>query len=81
MRVPTRQETMMSDAAQQLSGTLRAALPAEFESLSDTDLSRLDTILKAAAAGRAAALGTAIGGSLDYIPRLMRPAVKKALGL
>ncbi|MFE3187406.1 hypothetical protein ACFXHA_00270 [Nocardia sp. NPDC059240] len=71
----------MSDAARQLSDTLRAPLPDAFDQLTDTDLADLDRLLKAAIARRGDNLDTAIGNSLDIVPRLMRPAVKKALGL
>ncbi|WP_330180573.1 hypothetical protein OHB26_29795 [Nocardia sp. NBC_01503] len=71
----------MSDAAAQLRDTLRAPLPAAFDQLGDADLTELDRLLHAAMTHRAATLDNAIGTSLDFVPRLMRPAVKKALGL
>ncbi|GAB2513027.1 hypothetical protein [Nocardia heshunensis] len=71
----------MSDAARTLSDTLRAPLPDAFDQLTDTDLADLDRHLQAAITRRRDNLDTAIGNSLDIVPRLMRPAVKKALGL
>ncbi|APA98876.1 hypothetical protein [Nocardia seriolae] len=71
----------MSDAARQLSDTLRAPLPAAFDQLSDTELAELDRLLNDALVRHGANLDTAIGHSLEIVPRLMRPAIKKALGL
>ncbi|GAB4585933.1 hypothetical protein [Nocardia sp. IFM 10818] len=71
----------MSDAAHQLSTTLQAPLPDAFHRLPDTDLAELDRLLRTALQRRADNLDAAIGTSLDFVPRLMRPAVKKALGL
>ncbi|MGV9667405.1 hypothetical protein ACWDUL_05880 [Nocardia niigatensis] len=71
----------MSDAARQLSHTLRAPLPAAFDQLDDTDLAELEHHLQATMTRRREALDAAIGSSLDFVPRLMRPAIKKALGL
>ncbi|MBF6241203.1 hypothetical protein IU474_29580 [Nocardia otitidiscaviarum] len=71
----------MSDAARQLGDALRAPLPAAFERLTDSELTELDRLLHDALRRHAANLDAAIDTSLDYVPRLMRPAVKKALGL
>ncbi|WP_040807451.1 hypothetical protein [Nocardia concava] len=71
----------MSDPARQLSDTLRAALPAAFDQLTDPDLAELDRLLTQALERRGQTLDAAIGDSLDIVPRLMRPAIKKALGL
>lgn len=71
----------MSDAAHQLSATLRAPLPDAFDRLTDADHTELDRLLQHALDTRAANLDAAISSSLDFVPRLMRPAVKKALGL
>ncbi|MFI1919213.1 hypothetical protein [Nocardia sp. NPDC020380] len=71
----------MSDAARQLSDTLRAPLPAAFEQLTDADLTELDRLLHDAMDRRRDTLDAALSSSLDFVPRLMRPAVKKALGL
>ncbi|MEV0248303.1 hypothetical protein AB0H76_17030 [Nocardia sp. NPDC050712] len=71
----------MSDAAQTLAKTLGAPLPAEFDSLTEADLTALDGLLRGALAGRAARLEAATETSLQLIPRLLRPAVKKVLGL
>ncbi|MCU1647249.1 MAG: hypothetical protein JWN03_7524 [Nocardia sp.] len=71
----------MSEAASQLSDTLRAPLPDAFDRLTDADHTELDRLLQQAMARRRANLDAAIGSSLDFVPRLMRPAVKKALGL
>ncbi|WP_306364224.1 hypothetical protein [Nocardia sp. CC227C] len=69
------------DTAHQLGTTLRAPLPAAFDRLTDTELAELDRLLHDALRRRADNLDAAIDTSLDYVPRLMRPAVKKALGL
>ncbi|WP_067537311.1 hypothetical protein [Nocardia crassostreae] len=71
----------MTDAARQLTTTLQAPLPDAFDRLTDADLRELDRLLQVALARRADNLDAAIGTSLDFVPRLMRPAVKKALGL
>ncbi|WP_225730101.1 MULTISPECIES: hypothetical protein [unclassified Nocardia] len=71
----------MSDAAELLSRTLSAPLPAEFDRLSEAELAQLDRLLRAAEQRRADRLGAAIDSGLRLIPRLMRPAVKRALGL
>ncbi|WP_194818553.1 hypothetical protein [Nocardia sp. XZ_19_385] len=71
----------MSDAAQTLAKTLGAPLPEEFDQLTEADLAALDGLLRSALAGRAARLESATETSLQLIPRLMRPAVKKVLGL
>ncbi|MEU8901709.1 hypothetical protein AB0C65_37985 [Nocardia sp. NPDC048505] len=71
----------MSDAAQTLSRTLDAPLPEGFERLSEADLVALDTLLRGALDGRAERLDTATETSLKLMPRLLRPAVKKVLGL
>ncbi|GAB2443201.1 hypothetical protein ACWCW7_32630 [Nocardia tengchongensis] len=71
----------MSDPARHLGDTLQAPLPEAFHQLPDTDLTELHRLLEAAKTRRRATLDAAIGSSLDFVPRLMRPAVKKALGL
>lgn len=71
----------MSDAAATLSRTLGAPLPEEFTALPEADLAALDRLLRTALDARADRLGTAVESSLGLIPRLMRPAVKKVLGL
>ncbi|WP_405494716.1 hypothetical protein [Nocardia sp. NBC_00511] len=71
----------MSDAADQLTTTLRAPLPAAFDQLTDADHTELDRLLNAAMTRRADTIDAAVNTSLDFVPRLMRPAVKKALGL
>ncbi|NNH68740.1 hypothetical protein HLB23_02405 [Nocardia uniformis] len=71
----------MPDAARQLSATLQAPLPDAFDQLADTELTELDRLLQTALRQRGDNLDAAIDTSLDYVPRLMRPAVKKALGL
>ncbi|MFJ4654114.1 hypothetical protein ACIP5Y_22845 [Nocardia sp. NPDC088792] len=71
----------MSDAASQLSTTLRAPLPDAFAQLTDADLTELDRLLTDAMDRRRDTLDAALSTSLDFVPRLMRPAVKKALGL
>ncbi|MEV6769523.1 hypothetical protein AB0N05_12940 [Nocardia sp. NPDC051030] len=71
----------MSDAARQLAATLQAPLPEAFDRLSEADLAELDRLLNTALTQRAQNLDAAISTSLDFVPRLMRPAVKKALGL
>ncbi|GAB0104097.1 hypothetical protein JMUB6875_30710 [Nocardia sp. JMUB6875] len=71
----------MPNAARQLSDTLQAPLPAAFDQLTDTDLAELDRLLTQALTRRGHTLDAAITDSLDIVPRLMRPAIKKALGL
>ncbi|MFI9508516.1 hypothetical protein [Nocardia sp. NPDC052566] len=71
----------MSDAARQLTATLDAPLPDEFDRLSEAELAELDRLLRTAREQRAQELGAAIDSSLQLVPRLMRPAVKKVLGL
>ncbi|MEC3917726.1 hypothetical protein [Nocardia sp. CDC160] len=71
----------MSHAADQLRDTLRAPLPEAFDQLTDTDLADLDRLLREALTRRGHHLDAAITNSLDIVPRLMRPAIKKALGL
>ncbi|MFE5286144.1 hypothetical protein ACFRAQ_14370 [Nocardia sp. NPDC056611] len=71
----------MSDPARQLGDTLRAPLPAAFDQLPDSDLAELHRLLEAAKTHRRDTLDAALGSSLDFVPRLLRPAVKKALGL
>ncbi|MCM6772336.1 hypothetical protein NDR87_01390 [Nocardia sp. CDC159] len=68
-------------SAESLTRTLGSPLPEEFTRLSDARLGELDRLLREAQARRAKRLATAIDSSFDVIPRLMRPAVKKALGL
>jgi hypothetical protein len=72
---------MMSKAAEELSRTLRAPLPDEFTSLPATQLQQLNELLDATLERRAKALGESINASLEHTPRLLRPAVRKALGL
>jgi hypothetical protein len=71
----------MSEVAEELSRTLRAPLPDEFASLPTAQLQDLNNLLETALARRAQTLGESINASLDYTPRLLRPAVRKALGL
>ncbi|WP_069160885.1 hypothetical protein [Nocardia altamirensis] len=71
----------MPDAATPLIRTLGAPLPDEFDRLSAADLAELDRLLRAAQTARGQRLGAAVESSLQLIPRLMRPTVKKALGL
>ncbi|MBJ8339014.1 hypothetical protein JGU71_08970 [Antrihabitans sp. YC3-6] len=71
----------MSDAGQALARTLQAPLPPGFDTVDDADLARLHGFLTKAVEHRSTSLDDAITGSLKHTPRLMRPAVKKALGL
>ncbi|WP_067820823.1 hypothetical protein [Nocardia inohanensis] len=71
----------MTHPATQLADTLGAPLPAAFDRLSDADHTELERLLTTALTRRGESLDNAIGNSLDIVPRLMRPAVKKALGL
>lgn len=71
----------MPDAAKALIRTLGAALPDEFDRLTDSDLAELDRLLRNAVTARGERLGAAVESSLQLIPRLMRPTVKRALGL
>lgn len=64
-----------------LSKTLQAPVPAEFATLSDDDLRALEHALAAAATARSQALTEAVDASLKHLPFVLRPAVKKALGL
>ncbi|MFI5776300.1 hypothetical protein [Nocardia sp. NPDC051570] len=68
-------------SAELLTRTLGAPLPEEFTRLSDAELGELDRLLREAQIRRAKRLAAALDSSMDFIPRLMRPAVKKALGL
>ncbi|KZM72552.1 hypothetical protein [Nocardia terpenica] len=68
-------------SAEQLARTLRAPLPDAFTELTGAELAELDRLLRAAHTERAETLAAAVDSSLELIPRLMRPAVKKALGL
>ena len=71
----------MSEVAEELSRTLRAPLPDGFASLPTARLQELNRLLETALARRAQTLGESINASLDHTPRLLRPAVRKALGL
>ncbi|MFC9436302.1 hypothetical protein [Nocardia sp. NPDC057030] len=71
----------MPDAAQPLIRTLGAPLPDEFDRLTDSDLAELDRLLRHAVTARGERLGAAVESSLQLIPRLLRPTVKRALGL
>ncbi|TLF77502.1 hypothetical protein [Nocardia cyriacigeorgica] len=71
----------MTTAAETLSRTLGAALPPEFAALGDEQLAELDRMLHAASDRRSQQMREAFDSGLRLIPRLMRPAVKKALGL
>ncbi|AFU01916.1 MULTISPECIES: hypothetical protein [Nocardia] len=71
----------MPDPAHPLTQTLGAPLPDEFGRLTEADLAELDRLLRTAVSARGERLGAAVESSLQLIPRLMRPAVKKALGL
>jgi hypothetical protein len=64
-----------------LAATLKAPIPPEFSALGEGDLAALDATLHAAAAHRSTQLNDAITASLKHLPALLRPAVKKALGL
>ena len=72
---------MARDAAEALMRALDAPIPPDFERLSDEHLTALASTLVAASEHRTEALSTAITASLRHIPALLRPAVKKALGL
>ncbi|WP_280232823.1 hypothetical protein [Nocardia cyriacigeorgica] len=71
----------MTTAADTVSRTLGAPLPAAFADLTDEQLTELDHLLHGASARRAGQMREAFESGLGLIPRLMRPAVKKALGL
>ncbi len=68
-------------SVESLTRTLGAPLPEEFGSLSEAELTELDRLLRDAQTRRAKRLAGAIDSSMDLVPRLLRPAVKKALGL
>ena len=72
---------MARDAVDALSRALDAPIPPEFEALSDEQLHALAATVVAACEHRTEALSTAITALLRHIPALLRPAVKKALGL
>ena len=71
----------MSEVAEELSRTLGAPLPDGFASLPTEQLEQLQRLLDMTLAHRAQTLGESINASLDHAPRLLRPAVRKALGL
>ncbi|MFE3445618.1 hypothetical protein ACFXNW_21515 [Nocardia sp. NPDC059180] len=71
----------MTTAADTLSRTLGAPLPAAFADLTDAQLAQLEQMLHDASARRADQMSEAFESGLRLIPRLMRPAVRKALGL
>lgn len=71
----------MSEVADELSRTLRAPLPDGFASLPPGQLQELNKLLEATLERRAQTLTESIHASLDHAPRLLRPAVRKALGL
>ena len=71
----------MSEAKTNLARTLQAPLPDEFDSLPESALTELEVLLRNALAHRSRALDEGIHASLEHTPRLLRPAVKKALGL
>ncbi|MGB9223106.1 hypothetical protein [Mycobacterium sp.] len=71
----------MSEVAEELSRTLGAPLPDGFASLPTAQLVELNRLLDTTLARRAQTLGESINASLDHTPRLLRPAVRKALGL
>ncbi|MGV9677858.1 hypothetical protein ACWDSJ_21485 [Nocardia sp. NPDC003482] len=68
-------------SAHPLTDTLGAPLPEEFTRLSDTELGELDRLLRAARTRRAKHLAEAVDSSMRYVPRLLRPTLRKALGL
>lgn len=67
--------------ADRLAAVLQDALPEEFLELGEDQLAVLERLVAAAVDHRAAAFDTAIADSLNHLPRLLRPAVRKALGL
>ncbi|MBF6517016.1 hypothetical protein IU421_22425 [Nocardia cyriacigeorgica] len=71
----------MTTAAETQSRTLGAPLPPEFAALGDDQLAELDRMLHAASHRRSQLMRDAFDSGMRLIPRLMRPAVKKALGL
>lgn len=71
----------MSEVAAELSRTLRAPLPEGFASLPPAQLQELNRLLDTTLSRRAQTLGESITASLEHTPRLLRPAVRKALGL
>lgn len=71
----------MPEPMQSLARTLQSPVPGEFASLGADDLRLLDGAVAAAAHARSRALTEAIESSLRHLPALLRPAVKKVLGL
>lgn len=71
----------MSEVAEELSRTLRAPLPDGFDALPAAQLQELNRLLGTTLARRAQTMGESINAALDVTPRLLRPAVRKALGL
>ncbi len=63
----------------ELAEELGAPPPAEFEQLSDDDVRRLTALLAGAREHQSRALVEAIDQGLEFIPRLARGAVKRAL--
>lgn len=72
---------MPSDPAAALARTLGAPLPKDFAALTDERFAALDAMIRAAADRRARELTTGVEQSLQHVPGLVRPAVRKMFGL
>jgi len=71
----------VSDTAAALARTLGTPLPKDFAALTDEELATLDRMLRTAAQRRAQELTSGIEQSLQHIPAVVRPAVRKMFGL
>ena len=71
---------MASDGTAELAAALGAPPPAGLEELSDDDLRVLAGLVARARRRQAAALEAAADDAFDHIPRLLRGAVRRAVG-
>lgn len=70
------------DGARALEETLGAPPPAGVvQALDDAELDRLAGTIRAARRAQRAALAEAADEALDHVPRLLRPAVRRVVGL
>lgn len=70
------------DGARALEETLGAAPPAGVvEVLTDAQLDRLAGAVRAARRAQRRALAEAADEALDHVPRMLRPAVRRVVGL
>ncbi|MCE5291003.1 MAG: hypothetical protein LLG14_17445 [Nocardiaceae bacterium] len=71
----------MSDTDHAITHTLGSALPPDFTQLTSADLTELDAMLNNVLSQREAALRAAVETSISHAPKLMRPTIRRALGL